>query len=120
MHPEEPDSGKQADTEQEEEECLWKINSLVTSINKLDFNTTYNVEDEWFINENLDLTYFSTFTSDFVTSNTSTDVSSDPWSGMDALTSLCSPIKSFLIVCERSAAHAKLSLKYQPSGRVKS
>jgi len=37
-HPEEPE----VDTEPEEE-CLWKINSFVTSINKLNFNTTANV-----------------------------------------------------------------------------
>ena len=34
-HPEEPDSGNEADTDPEEDECLWKINSLVTSIDKL-------------------------------------------------------------------------------------
>ena len=28
------------------------------SIDKLNFNTTANVEGEWFINENLNLTYF--------------------------------------------------------------
>ena len=33
--PEEPDSGNEADTEPEaEEECLWELNPLVTSINK--------------------------------------------------------------------------------------
>jgi len=57
-HPEEPDSGNKADMEPEEEEYLWEINSLVTSIDKLDFSTTVNVEGEWFINENLDLAYF--------------------------------------------------------------
>jgi len=55
-HPEEHDSGHEADTESEEEECLWEINCLVTSIDKLDFNTTANIEGEWFINEILDLT----------------------------------------------------------------
>jgi len=49
-HPKEPDSGNEADTAPKEEECLWKINSLVTSIDKLDFNITANVEGEWFIN----------------------------------------------------------------------
>jgi len=34
------------------------------SIDKLDINTTANVEGEWFINENLDLAYFSAFASD--------------------------------------------------------
>ena len=61
-HPEEPDSGNEADTEPKEE-CLWEINPLVTSIYKLDFDTTANVEGEWFINENLDLAYFSAFAS---------------------------------------------------------
>jgi len=50
-HPEKLDSGNEADTEPEEE-CLWKINSLVTSIDKLGSNTTANIEGEWFINEN--------------------------------------------------------------------
>jgi len=45
-HPEELDSGNEADTEPEEEECLWEINLLVTSIDKLGFNTTANVEGE--------------------------------------------------------------------------
>jgi len=47
------------------------------SIDKLNFNTTANVEDEWCINEDLDLVYFSAFTSDSVPSNTSTDVDID-------------------------------------------
>jgi len=34
-HPEESDFGNEADTEAEEDECLWEINYLVTSINKL-------------------------------------------------------------------------------------
>ena len=37
---EEPDSGNEADTEPEaEEECMWELNPLVTSINKLDVIT---------------------------------------------------------------------------------
>ena len=44
-HSEEPDSGNKADTEPEEE-CLWEINLLIMSINKLDFNTTTNIEGE--------------------------------------------------------------------------
>ena len=41
--PEEPDSGNEADTESEaEEECLWELNPLVTSINKLDVNNLAN------------------------------------------------------------------------------
>ena len=87
------------------------------SIDKLNFNTTTNVEGEWFINENLDLAYFSTFASDSVPSDTSTDVENDPWSVKNTLTSLCAPIKSSLM---RSKTLAKLSLKYQPSRRAKS
>ena len=45
-HPEEPDSGNEADTEPEKDGCLWEINSLVMSIDNLDFNTTVNVEGE--------------------------------------------------------------------------
>jgi len=71
-YPEEPVAGNEADTEPEEDECLWEINPLVTSIDKLDIYTTANVEDEWFINENLDLTYLSAFASDSVPSDTST------------------------------------------------
>ena len=66
----------------------WKINPLVTSIDKLDFDTTANVESEWFINEDLDLAYFFAFASDSVPLDTSTDVDNDPWSIMNALTSL--------------------------------
>ena len=87
-HPEESDSGNEAHTEPEEDECLWKINPLVTSIDKLDIDTTANVESEWFINENLDLAYFSTFASDSIPLDTSTDVNSDPWSAINALTLL--------------------------------
>ena len=57
--PENHDSVNKADTRLvPEEECLWGINPLVTSVDKLDFNNTINVEGEWFINENLDLSYF--------------------------------------------------------------
>ena len=80
-HPEDPDSGNEADTETEpEEECLWELNSCVTSINNFNFNNTTNVEGEWFINKNLDLVYLSVLASDFVPSDTSTDVDSDPLS----------------------------------------
>jgi len=34
----------EADTEQEEDEYLWEIHPLVTSIDKLDFDTIGNVE----------------------------------------------------------------------------
>ena len=38
--PEELDSGKEADIEPEaEKECLWELNPLVTSHNKLDVKT---------------------------------------------------------------------------------
>ena len=67
--PEEPDSGNEADTELEaKEECLWELNPLVTSINKLDVNNTADGVGEWYINEELDLAYFSIFASDFVLS----------------------------------------------------
>ena len=77
-YPKEHDFGNEADTEPEMDECLWKINPLVMSIDKLDVDTTADVEGEWFINEDLDLAYFSTFTSDSVPSDTSTDINSDP------------------------------------------
>jgi len=62
LQPEEPDSGNEVDTESEaEKECRWEINPPVTSVDKLDFKTIANVESEWFINEDLDLVYFSVF-----------------------------------------------------------
>jgi len=45
-HLEEPDSSNEADIEQEEDERLWEINLLVTNIDKLNFDTTTNVESE--------------------------------------------------------------------------
>ena len=97
--PDEPDSGKEADIEPEaEEECLWELNLLVTSINKLDVNNTANDVGEWHINEELDLAYLSMFASDFVPSDTSTNVGDDPWSAIDALTSLHVPVRSSLTV----------------------
>ena len=116
-HPEEPDPGNEADMEPEENECLWVINSLVTSVDKLNFDTIANVENEWFINEDLNLAYFSVFASDSIPSDISTDVDSDPWSAMNALTSLYAPTKSSLMVREELKTHSKLSLKYQPSGK---
>ena len=108
-HPEELDSGNEAYTELEEDECLWEINPLVTSIGKLNFDTSANVEGEWFINEDLDLTYFSVFASDSVPSDTSTDMDSNPWLAMKALTSLRAPTKPFLLVCEKiGSAHDTL------------
>ena len=77
--PEEPNSGNEADTEPEvEEKCQWELNSLVMSINELDVNNPANDVGEWYINEELDLAYFSEFASDFVPSNTSADVDDDP------------------------------------------
>ena len=62
--PEEPDSNNEADVKPEaEEESLWELNPLVTSINKLDVNNTANDVGEWYINEELDLAYFSVFAS---------------------------------------------------------
>jgi len=100
-HPEELDSGNEADTEPEEDECLWKINPLVTSIGKVSSDTTANVEGEWFIHKDLDLAYFSTFVLDSITSDTSTDVDSDPRLAMNSLTSLHAATKSSLMVCEK-------------------
>ena len=65
---EELNSGNKADTKPEEDKYLWEINPLVTNIGKLGSDTTANIEDEWFINENLDLAYFFAFTSDSVPS----------------------------------------------------
>ena len=47
------------------------------------------------------MAYFPAFVSDSVPSDTSTDVGSDPWSAMNALTSLCALIKSSLLVREK-------------------
>ena len=67
--PEKPDSGNEADVEPEaEEECLWELNPLVISINKLDVNNTANDVGEWYINEDFDLAYFSVFASDSMSS----------------------------------------------------
>ena len=57
--PEESDTGNEADVEPEaEEECLWELNPLVTSIDKLDVNNIINDVGEWYINKDLDLAYF--------------------------------------------------------------
>ena len=82
--PEELDSGNEADTKLEaEEECMWELNPLVTRINKLDVNNTTDDVGEWYINEELDLSYFSVFASD-QWSDTSTDIDDDPWSAIGA------------------------------------
>ena len=78
-----------------------ELKSLVTSVDKLDFNNTANVEGEWYINENLDLTYFSVLTFDSVPSDTSTDLESDLLSAIDALTSLHAPIRLSFMVYEK-------------------
>ena len=98
------DSSSEADTKPElQEEYLWKINPLVTSIDKLNFNNNANVEGEWFINENLDLAYLSVLASDSVPWNTNTDVDSDPLSVIDALTSLYASIRSSFTVHEETS-----------------
>ena len=51
--PEEPNSGNEADTEPEKEECIWELDSLVTSINKLDVNNTADDVGGWYTNEGL-------------------------------------------------------------------
>ena len=67
------DSCNEADVEPEaEEECLWELNPLVTSIDKLNVNKTAIDVGEWFINEDLDLAYFFLFASDSVSSDNST------------------------------------------------
>ena len=70
--PEELDSGNEADIEPEaEEEYLWELNPLITIINKFHVNNTANDVGEWYINEELDLVYFSMFAFDSVPSVTS-------------------------------------------------
>ena len=56
--PEKPDSGNEAVTEPKKEECMWKLDPLVTSIDKLDVDNTANDVGGWYINEELDLAYF--------------------------------------------------------------
>ena len=73
---------------------MWELNPLVTSIDKLDVNNTADDVGEWYINEDLNLAYFSVLASDSVPSDTSTEVDNDPWSAMDTLTSLHVLMKS--------------------------
>ena len=47
---------------------MWELNPLVTSINKLDVNNATDDVGEWYINEELNLAYFSVFASDSVPS----------------------------------------------------
>jgi len=79
-------------------EYLWELNPLVTSINELDVNNPANDVGEWYINEELDLAYFSVFASDSMPLDTSTDVEDDPWSAIESLISLHVPVKSSLMV----------------------
>ena len=51
---------------------MWELNSLVTSINKLDVNNTADDAGEWYINEELNLGYFFVFAFYSVPSDTST------------------------------------------------
>jgi len=74
------------------------LNPLVTSINKLDVNNTANAVGEWYINEELDLAYFSVFASNSVPSDTGTNIDDDPWSAINTLTSLYIPVRSSLTV----------------------
>jgi len=61
---EELDSSNEADVEPEAlEECLWVLSPLVTSVNILDVNNTAHDVGKWYINEVLDLAYFSVFAS---------------------------------------------------------
>ena len=76
------------------------IKPLVTSINKLDVNNTADDIGEWYINEELNLAYFSVVASDSVPSDISTEVDNDPWSAIDDLTSLHVPMKSSLKTCQ--------------------
>jgi len=115
---EEPDSGNEADIEPEaEEECLWELNPLVMSINKLYVDNPANdVGEWWYINEVIDLAYFSVFASDSMLSDTSTDVDDDPWSAIDALTSLHVPVRSSLTVYQ-DVSDAQGSLFMVPARR---
>jgi len=63
------------------------------SIDKLDFTNTANDVGEWFINEDLDLAYFPTLASDFISSDINTDIDSDNVSTIHALISLHNPIR---------------------------
>ena len=64
---EELDSGNETDIKPEaEKECLWELNPLVTSVKNLNVNNIANDVGELYINEDLDLAYFSVFASDSV------------------------------------------------------
>ena len=116
----EPDSGNEPDIKPEaEEECLWELDPLVTSINKLDVNNTADDVSEWYINEELDLAYLSRFASDSVPSDTSTDVGDDPWSAIDALTSLHVPVRSYLMANQGVSDVQESLVKVQQDAKAK-
>jgi len=75
--------------------------------------TPANNVGEWYINKELDLAYFSIFASDFVPSDTSTDVGDGPWSAIDALTSLYVPVRSSLTVYQSVRMRKDLSSRSQ-------
>ena len=90
------------------------------SNDKLNFNNTVNAEGEWFINEDLDLPYFSVLAFDSVLSDTSFNVNSGTVSTMHSLPSLHAPMRSSFMTYERASdAHRPFS-KCQPNRRVKS
>ena len=72
----------------------WELDLLVTSINKFGVDNTTDDVGGWYINEELNLAYFSVFASDSVPSDTSTEMDDDLWSAIDDLTSLHVPVKS--------------------------
>jgi len=94
----------------------WELNPLVTSINKHDVNNTADDVGEWYINEELDLAYFSVFASNLVLPDTSTDVDDDPWSAIGALTSLHVLVRSSLTAYQ-GVSDAQESLFIVPARR---
>ena len=96
------------------------MNPFVISIDKLNFNNAAYDVDEWFINENLDLDYFSALASDSVPSDTSTDVHSDHVSAMHALTSLHALIRSSFMMHGRASGTHWSFFKCQPNVRSQS
>ena len=95
---------------------MWELDPLVTSIDKLDVNDTADDVGGCYINEELDLAYFSVSASDSVPSDTSTEVDDDLWSAMDALTSLHVPVKSSFETY-RDAGNAQESIFMVPTRR---
>ena len=98
--PEELDSSNESDVELEtEEECLWELKPLLTSINKLNVNNTANDIGEWYINEELNLAYFSVFASNFKPLGTSS-----PWLAIYDLTGDDAQCESWIYL---NAAHLR-------------